>query len=75
MCGACLVASPFVFGYFGEGSGAGLAYLSQIVTGAALMVLGLASLALFRRGRSVARRAEADAARTGDRTAVRTGAR
>ncbi|MFJ4844826.1 MULTISPECIES: hypothetical protein [unclassified Streptomyces] len=70
-CGACLVAAPFAFGYFGEDSGAGLAYLSQIVTGAALIVLGLASLALFRRGQAVARRAAADAARAGDRSADR----
>ncbi|MFD3455086.1 hypothetical protein ACFWVC_23275 [Streptomyces sp. NPDC058691] len=75
VCGACLVAAPFVFGYFGEDSGAGLAYLSQIVTGAALMVLGLASMALFRRGRAMAQRAAAGAARAGDRTTARTGAR
>ncbi|MFF3565293.1 hypothetical protein ACFYXS_35145 [Streptomyces sp. NPDC002574] len=74
-CGACLIASPFAFGYFGEDSGAGLAYLSQIVTGVALMVLGLASMALFRRGKAVARRAAADEARTGGRTAARTRAR
>ncbi|WP_431964061.1 SPW repeat domain-containing protein [Actinacidiphila sp. bgisy160] len=48
VCGACLVASPFVFGYFDD-PGAGLAPLNQIVTGASLIVLGAVSLALIER--------------------------
>ncbi|MET9877751.1 hypothetical protein ABZZ36_24400 [Actinacidiphila glaucinigra] len=56
--GACLVVSPFVFGYFGD-PGAGLAPLNQIVTGAVLMVLGAVSLALIERRRP---RPRADAA-------------
>ncbi|MFD8076954.1 hypothetical protein ACFV3E_30360 [Streptomyces sp. NPDC059718] len=51
VCGACLVASPFVFGYFDD-PGAGLAPLNQIVTGVGLIVLGAVSLALIERRRS-----------------------
>ncbi|MFF7215412.1 hypothetical protein ACFZAU_33550 [Streptomyces sp. NPDC008238] len=51
VCGACLIVSPFVFGYFGD-PGAGLAPLNQIVTGVALIVLGAVSLALIERRRS-----------------------
>ncbi|MDX2703246.1 hypothetical protein PV350_10300 [Streptomyces sp. PA03-6a] len=51
VCGACLVVSPFVFGYFDD-PGAGLAPLNQIVTGVGLIVLGAVSLALIERRRS-----------------------
>ncbi|MEU4091404.1 hypothetical protein [Streptomyces sp. NPDC026673] len=49
--GACLVASPFVFGYYDD-PGAGLAPLNQIVTGIGLIVLGAVSLALIERRRT-----------------------
>lgn len=63
VCGACLIVSPFVFGYFDD-PGAGLAPLNQIVTGVVLMVLGAVSLALIERRRSHPPGGDADAAPT-----------
>lgn len=62
VCGACLIASPFVFGYFDD-PGAGLAPLNQIVTGVGLIVLGAVSLALIERRRSHGAQGDAAPAR------------